>query len=358
MADDSQPIKYVYVDSTNRDSNIFPNGNSYTLHLTNPLHSVIQVDLVAAKVPNTVYNLTNGSNVLVFTNMTDALAPITSNISIPTGYYSAYGLSQALVNSSGLIFCMDFNQDEGRYIFSSNVQFNLQGTTSEIRTLLGLDSGTLISFYSSSSLIYANDSNYTGQWLYKSSNIINLTVNEYVFLDIEELRTTSVLDAKKLVGGTTEGSSIRNSFGMIPMDVPSGVVKNYKEGADYRQYIMFTSPIPKISRLTVRWTDSQGRPVNFQGFDNNAFTLRFHCEYRKPLPPPQPLQDVELKRIIEAMTIALPPPPEKKTKFKIPWVLIFLVLVICFAIYKTFGPKPAPVVQAPTGFGPGQVARA
>lgn len=354
MADDSQPVKYVYVDATNRDTTLYPSGNSYTLHLTNPLHSIIQVDLVAAKVPNTMFNLTSGSNVLIFTNLSNVLAPITSNISIPPGYYSATGLAQALVNSSGVLFCMDFNQDEGKYLVSSNVQFNLQGTTSEIRTLMGINSGTLSSFYYSTSDVYARDTTYAGRWLYKSNKIVNFTVNEYVFLDIEELRTTSVLDAKKIVGDTTDGSSIRNSFGMVPMDVPSGIVKNYKEGADYRQYIMFTSPIPKISRLTIRWVDARGQPVNFQGFDNNAFTLRFHCEYRKPLPPPQPLQDVELKRIIDAMTIALPPPKKETPRMKIPWVLIFLVLVVCFALYKTFGPKPAPVVvQPPQGFGPG-----
>ena len=68
MADDSQRTKYIFADSTNRDTSIYPYGNAYTLHLTNPVHSVVQVDLVAAKVPNTMYNLTNGSNVFVFTD--------------------------------------------------------------------------------------------------------------------------------------------------------------------------------------------------------------------------------------------------------------------------------------------------
>mgnify|MGYP003343848811 CR=1 FL=1 len=68
MADDSQRIKYVYADSTNRDKTFYPSGNTYTLHLTNPIHSVIQVDLVAAKVPNTMYNILDGSNVLTFTS--------------------------------------------------------------------------------------------------------------------------------------------------------------------------------------------------------------------------------------------------------------------------------------------------
>lgn len=349
MADDSQPIKYVYVDSTSRDTDIYPHGNAYTLHLTAPIHSVVQVDLVAAKVPNTMYNLTSGSNVLVFTNSNTGTV---SNISIPTGYYSATGLAQALVNSSGVLFCMDFLQDEGKYLFSSNVQFAIQGTTSEIRNMLGISSGTLSSFYSSTSDVYANDPTYQGRWLYKSSKIIDLSTNEYVFLDIDELRTTSVIDAKKLIGGTTEGATMRSTFGQIPMDVPSGSIKNFKETSDYKQFVQFTTPIPKLQRLTVRWIDHQGQLLNFQTFNNNAFTLRFHCEYQKVPEPAPPLQDVEIKRIVEAMTFKIPEVEKEAPRPKIQWWLIVLVLVVLIFAWKTYGgrqaaPQAAPVKVVP-----------
>ena len=345
MADDSQPIKYVYVDSTNRDTSIWPTGDTYTLHLTNPLRSIVQVDLVAAKVPNTMYNLNDGSNVFIFTNL---VSGVVSNVSISPGYYSAPGLAQALMNSAGCsVFCMDFVQDEGKYLFSSNVQFTLQGTTSEIRTLLGIPSGTLQSFYSSSSPVYTNDTNYQGRWLYKSPSIINLAQNEYVFLDIDEFRTTSVIDAKKLVGPTTDGSSIRSTFGMVPMDVPSGMIKNFKETTDYNQYIKFSTPIPKVHRLTIRWTDSKGKPLNFQTFNNNAFTLRIHCEYPKEPepPPPPPVTMVELRRILDDM-ITVQKPKEVARPLVGRWTLaiIFVLLVAGYLIYKATRPVAA-VVQ-------------
>lgn len=346
MADDSQPIKYVYVDSTNRDVSIYPDGASYTLHLTAPLHSVVQVDLVAAKAPNTMYNLTNGSNVFVFTNLASGLA---SNVSVPPGYYSAGGLAQALVNSAGCgVFCMDFQQDEGKYLFSSNVQFTVQGTTSEIQKMIGLDSGTQTSFYASTSRVYAVDSDYQGRWLLKSSKIIDLSKNEYIFLDIDELRTTSVIDAKKLVGvgGTTEGATMRSTFGQIPMDVPSGSIKNFKETSDYKQYIQFVTPIPKLQRLTIRWVDHLGQLINFQTYNNNAFTLRFHCVYHKVPEPPPPLQDLEIRRIVEAMTIALPPPERKEPKRKMKWWIIFLVLLGSIIVYRSW-PRPPAVAQPP-----------
>ena len=345
MADDSQPVKYVYVDSTNRDTDIYPNGNAYTLHLTAPIHSIVQVDLVAAKVPNTMYNLTNGSNVFVFTNSNTTA---TTNVSIPPGYYSAFGLSQALVNATGgSTFCMDFLQDEGKYLFSSNVHFTVEGTTSEIRTMLGLNSGAHSSFYSSTSDVYASDANYQGRWLFKSHKIIDLSTNEYVFLDIDELRTTSVIDAKKLIGGTTEGATMRSTFGQIPMDVPSGSIKNFKETSDYKQFVQFTTPIPKLQRLTVRWVDHQGRLLDFQTFNNNAFTLRFHCEYQKVPEPAPPLQDVEIKRIVEAMTFKVPEVEKEAPKPKIQWWIIVLVLVVLLFAWKTYGGSRTPVPVAP-----------
>ena len=328
MADDSQRIKYIFVDSTNRDTTVYPSGNSYTLHLTNPVHSVIQVELVAAKVPNTMYNLTVGSNVLFFTDTSNVLAPVTSVVSIPPGYYSAAGLTQALANSSGFLFCVDFLESEGKFLFSSNVtSFTIEGTTSQIQTMLGIDPGLHASFLASSSSVYALDPTYSGRSLYKTPRIADLSMNEYIFLDIEELRTTSVLDAKKLIRGTTEGSSIRSTFGMIPLDVNSGTIKNYKETTDYKQYIIYNSPIPKIDRLTIRWVDRSGALLNFQGFEKNAFTLRVHCEYHEPPPPTPPLQDVQIQRIVDAMSMVPPPPkpPDEKRAFG-RWVVVVLII--------------------------------
>lgn len=337
MADDSQRIKYIFVDSTNRDATLYPSGNSYTLHLTNPVHSVTQVDLVAAKVPNTVYNLTNGSNVLTFSN---------TNVSIAPGYYSAYSLAQALANASGFLFCVDFLESEGKFLFSSNVaSFMLQANTSELQRMLGIGSSVYSSFAGSSDPVYASDSAYSNRSLFKTLQIADLSTNEYVFLDIEELRTTSVLDAKKLIQGTTEGSSIRSTFGMIPLDVPSGTIKNYKETTDYKQYILYNSPIPKISRLTVRWVDRTGALLNFQGFEHNAFTLRIHCEYHEPPPPTPPLQDVQIQRIVDAMSMVPPPPkPPEEKRVLGRWILV-IVIIGFVAAYVAYVRLLRPLVE-------------
>jgi len=316
--DDSKVIKYVYADSTNRDTSLYSSGSEYTLFLTNPVKSIVRIDLVAAKVPNTMYNVTNGNNFVSISG---------TDVSIAPGYYSANGLASAIVNASGENINIDFLCDEGKFLFSNTTSFTVTAHTTEAKKVLGLTSVT--SYAASTSNVYMNDPTYGSLQIAKSDQIIDLSVNEYVFLDIQEFRTTSVLDAKKLVNGTTEGSSIRSSFGMIPMDVPGGSIKNFKETSDYKQYVEYDYPIVKLDRLTVRWVDKNGQLLNFNGFENNAFTLRFKCVFVKPDPPPPPLRDVELDRIVDALQHAPPPPkppPEKQLLGR--WVIVILVLLV------------------------------
>jgi hypothetical protein len=77
----------IYADSKNRDANLYPSGNSYVLHLTNPLTDIVQVDLVSLKVPNTQYNLDDGTAALTFNGTVMNLTP---------GFYTAAGLVEEI----------------------------------------------------------------------------------------------------------------------------------------------------------------------------------------------------------------------------------------------------------------------
>jgi len=333
--DDSQRIKYIYADSTNRDTSLYPYGNAYTLFLTNPVRSIVQVDLVAAKVPNTSYNVFSGSSFLSLSN-----GP---SISIAPGYYSACGLASAIENASGNSINVDFLNSEGKFIFFSATAWAVTASSEAQKTL-----GTRATFTlgpASGNPVYANDPTYGQLNIAKSSTIVDLSTHEYVFLDIMELRTTSVLDAKKLVTGkmssnvfyqTTDGSSIRSSFGMVPMDVAGGSIKNFKEENDFRQYIEFDYPIVKLDRLTVRWVDKSGIPIVFNGYENNAFSLRLTCVYDKTEPPLPPLPAFDLKRYLES--IPPPPPAPKKTAWG-RWFLVFIIIVLGALLLKRSRPE-------------------
>ena len=301
---------YVYSDSTNRDKTLYPNGNSYILHLTHTLTNVNRVELVSAKLPNTLYNLPNDSNITV----NDV------NYTLPPGFYNACGTSESLSSATGL--GVSYLSNEGKFLFTSGDTFTLNASDTRLQKLIGLSSAT------------SSFDNSLGRFTVKSSKIIDLSTNEFVFLDIDELRNQRVVDSKKLVGESYDGATIATSFSMIPLDVPSGTIKTFKETTDYRVSIQFDHPIPKVSRFTVRWLDQTGKVLNFNGVDNNSFLLRFHCVPSAPPEPPKETEYEILARKIErAIQDAIPPPkPEKKKPWLIP-VLVFMGLIILY-LYK------------------------
>lgn len=318
-----ESTRLIFADSRNRSVLLHPSGNSYTLHLTTPIKNVTRVDLISARVPNTMYNLTNSSNVLTVGS---------SNISLNEGFYSAGCLASAItaVNNA---FSMSYLSSEGHFLLSNTNSFQFRITSLELSVLMGIPPFTTFT----SKLATDTDPCLSGKHIFKSNTLIHMNANEYIFLDIDELKTPRHIDARALVTttGTVSGSNINRAFAPIMMDVSSGGMKIYNENSDYTVSVAYPEPINSLQRLTVNWYNASGILLNFRGSDNHAFILRAHVleDDVRRLPPPPPLQDVEIKRIVEAMTMVPPPPPEKKTK--IPWLIIVLVLISVFAAWKT-----------------------
>ena len=334
-----ESTRLIFADSRSRDVKLYPSGNSYTLHLTTPIKNVTRVDLVSARVPNTMYNLTEGSNVLTVNS---------SNISINQGFYSAGCLSSALTAAVNNAFSMSYLSSEGHFVLSNATSFQFRINSSELSNLMGIPERTTFTSKPATSL----DPCLLGNSIFKSNTLIHMNANEYIFLDVDELKTPSHIDAKALVGatGTVSGSNINRAFAPVMMDTPSGGMKIYHENADYTVSVNYPEPINSLQRLTVNWYDTNGKLLNFRGSDYHAFILRAHVleEDVRRIPPPPPLQDVEIKRIVEAMTMVPPPPPEKKTK--IPWLIIVLVLIAVFAAWKTLSGQS---LRTQAGLAPG-----
>ena len=186
--------RLVYVDSSNRDTTIYPNGSSYTLHLTDVVKNVSRVDLVAAKVPNTLYNLNSGSNVLTYTGITAV-----SNVFLDPGFYSGYGIQADLTNSSNALVAYQFLPDEGKFIVFSAGAFTVRFHSTELAKMIGFEPHTTYTGQpASGDPVYKNNPNYASYYIIKSPLAVDFTVNEFVFLDIQELRTPTMLDTKPM----------------------------------------------------------------------------------------------------------------------------------------------------------------
>lgn len=318
-------ISYVFVDSSNR---IPQNGNVYTLNLTSPLKNIYKVDLVLANVPNTLYNVING---VITINSIES--------TIPDGFYDRNGIIKYL-NAILPGVSVDYLNNEGKFIFYSNQAFTLNVSQS-LQKVLGYPSNTSTTTTSVYTNLYKNSS------IIVSTKVIDLSTSNFIFLDIEELRNSRVIDSKSItVNDTYEGSTVARSFAGIPLDVPVSCIKTFKETSDYKYSINFDSVIPSLDRLTIRWIDKLGNIVSFHGNEQNSFLLRFHCSDYEPAQEEKESREEELLRKIERTLQDTIPPPKKETG---PPRIVFvgIILALLVIIYFLFKSRTSQVVQQP-----------
>lgn len=286
--------KNLFASSENRDTSLYPNGNSYTLHLTTPIKHVKRVELLHASIPNTLFNLTDGTGVIGLSNAITphTTQPLLTYFSIPKGFYSAPAIANEISNavSNNTNISMAYIVAEGKFMFSrdDDTPFTLWSNTAELSHLLGFNSSNTQTLINSSNVavstgldipLYSDNLQYVGKDFIKSDHVANLAPNEGVFLDILEFRSNSNEDAVALDGGqlgTYSGQNISRSFGLIPMDVSSGAIKRFDKNSDYDFAIDYPHPIDSLSRLTVRWVDKNGQLLDFNGQNDNSFLLRFY----------------------------------------------------------------------------------
>jgi hypothetical protein len=264
-------MEYLYIDSTNRDTKQYPDYNAFVLYLTSPIKTVHSVKLLSAKVPNTVYNINTGVNVFSFNGNTYSILP---------GFYSAYGLAVAMSATTAGSLTISYLEDQASFLFSASSPFTMSFNTAEIRLCCGITStGTLSSFAASSNPVYQNDVTYSSKYIILSQIVVDFTTIDAIFLDIEEFRTTQVVDSKSLntlYNQSFVGNSIERVTAVIPMDVDSGKIKYYKDAGDFTMHIKMNTPLQNLQRVTVNLRDKNGQIVNFNGYNNNSFLLEIN----------------------------------------------------------------------------------
>jgi hypothetical protein len=250
-----------------------------------------------------MYNLTTSSNVLVFDS---------SNVALNPGFYSTCSIVDTFNNSEQVSnVALSYLEAEGKFIFTGNLT-SVTTLTQEIADILGLPLGTTLSSPIATNAVYQGLYSTANAYVV-SSNIVSLEMNDYVWLDIEEFRTPFTTDARKLILNpqgvyTTTSNTSARSFAIIPMDVPSGAIKAFKEAGDYHVNVTFPSRLDSLDRLTIKWLNRDGVPLDFHGLDVNSFTLRLHTvhvpdQVERPvsLPPPVPFEKENQKVVWGAM---------------------------------------------------------
>jgi len=335
-------VRLLFVDSTNRDQTLFPNGNNYTLHLTRPIRNIERVDLVSARVPNSMYNVSSGANVL-------QIPSASQTVSIPPGFYSVYDLATALTTAAAPL-TVTYLAWAGKFLFSSQTAFTLV-FSSAFGALMGFPSGkTLTSSLES------------GQQVLMATSLPHMNPNDQIFLDIDELKTpahvytgglTTVqnqVGSQSLTQVTVTGANTERAFAPITMDVGTGCMKHFSENRDYSISAFYPEPINSLQRLTIRWLDASGTPLNFNGADWNSFILRLHLRETVTEEEEDPLEkrvaQLEILRMVEDVNRQAAQQEKrsaKQTGGRTPfgkWTVILMALaaVLGYVLYKNFRP--------------------
>ena len=95
----TREIKNLYITSTNRNIAQFPYGNSYTLYLTTPIKDITNVELLYASIPNTLYNVNDGTNVIGFTDTSHTVDNCVLT-TLPVGFYGSTTLAYAVYTAT------------------------------------------------------------------------------------------------------------------------------------------------------------------------------------------------------------------------------------------------------------------
>lgn len=248
-------IHYIHIDSSKRDS-VYPSGNSYVISLTTPIRNVEYVELVSVLIPNTMYTFTSGT----FTYNSTAYT-------IPSGFYTPQQLADILHTVTNLTVI--FLEQELRFIFASHASFTL-AVNGDFVQLLGNPSGTAQS-------TIGTPYPYELYYIRSQTPVIRYP-NEYIFLDILEFRNTRFIDTQSPISGAT----VAHSFAPVSMNVSPGAYKNFNEKTDYK--IGTPVNIPRLDRLTIRWIDTNGQIISFNGVEQHAFILRIRSTPSAPSP--------------------------------------------------------------------------
>lgn len=309
--------KVLSIDSNDRDFNKWPNANEFEINCPQDYTNIESLRLLNIQFSNIFYNISeelqNNKFIIKFSDNVNNI------ISLEEGIYTPIKLQNYIQNKindllPGSNFIVKYNELNNKMYFGYTDLFSLDFISYDLSynyncklynhanldkkiytqysnwglgSILGFDKSIYTSIENdNNNNIYWN-SNTTEQWIQDngndiysiySPNIVNLNVNEFIYLEIDKFNTT---DAFKPFTDTFTNLNINNNsiinsyFAKFPI-IKSGynqslnVKDNFLDNISYYQ-----PPIEKISKLKFRFRYHNGIPVNFYN-SNIVFTLEIN----------------------------------------------------------------------------------
>ena len=249
---------FLTIDSRDRNTDIFPNSNKYTVNLNEIYQNVVSVELITAEIPKSGYFIEYYNNILHFQEKNDQVISSTYyEAEIPIGNYTSQTIGTAIQNALNLsgqsTYSVSYTSDE-----KIKIQSDLSGGDNIFNLVFsnGIENYGVDSFrnkyitYTSGRTLGFDAVNLSGQNNYTSNNRITFQSEDYVLLEIPEL--------SGLIDGVHYDS--QDDFAKILLDSAQNKTTFYKNLLVYPIIKTFL-PTIGLSKLT----------INFKIFGNNFY---------------------------------------------------------------------------------------
>jgi len=301
---DNENFATLVVDSNQRNYDIYPNPNEYTLKLDPPYKEVVSVELAMADIPNSGYVIDTSHNLIYFQDTAGQVANNTVLIAeVPIGNRDinniCSNIATAMINASagtggaGAEYTCTANQYTGLVTIAqsdpgiSNNVFNLlfmgirEKTDPPNYKTNGVYSGRYRTLYKTRSIgkvIGFERIDYTGSLTYTGTYTYDLKPYKYIALFINNKLTEGSFNR---VDATN--STIKGAFCVIPLNKESSnfdFEKNFDGRDNSRLIKYFTEPVPELNELCIKFIDADGNLFNFTGRDH-TMVFEIRCNTRR-----------------------------------------------------------------------------
>lgn len=261
----------LVIDSRDRDTSQYPTPNEYTVDFEEDFQDVVAVELVTAQLPFKTYIVHEGNNTLDV-----EIASAIRTITVEPGDYSAGELQveltrqlSACFQDVGVTFVVDYNLQTDKYTLYASAPFKLILQPDDLnvagyrsRTLgkvLGFDRKNVQSGFQLPP-IYSSEPYYVAAPFRKNFQDAN-----YLVMHVDNLTVN-----------TSINTVMNKSFAIIPQKKDEQNIYTFT----HKVRKELSPPIPRLSKLRIRFTNTDGVPHDFQNHDH---ILQFMVESYKQI---------------------------------------------------------------------------
>ena len=272
----STKLKYILIDSRDRDINTYPDNNKFTIKLDEVIKDVLEIELISAYVPNTGYTI-NQNNSFIYTNINMSTNVVNNTTTDLLGYWT---LTKddivALLNILGPLIC----GNQSNAATTSNFKFTGAGgcfiSYSTRTKKITIKPNTDIYFVDSSKNYLTKSmgellgfrENITQNTITEATTPLNFSQNDYILLHLENF--------ERFEGRISNNNAVENAYAKLHLgngtrNVFFGRIKAFTNA------LTMNPTLQKLDRFDIKFTDYYG---NLYDFNNGDLSLTFAVTYK------------------------------------------------------------------------------